>query len=249
MALYFDGTQYMTATFPPATENALSLAAKIKGGGGVVFAVVGSTGIELSVGFYNGNIYVDWWNPNDESYYQLTFGSANIDYTRWNDVGCWVQYVEPDLIARVFIDGVPYDDDGQGVNTYATIPSDSTGCGMCGYYQEPNWGPSFSGDIAEFVYEHNVAWDEAIFKQLTAGFSPLCLSRKFPIYIPFGGVYGQRHVNLGTYLDGVTPYNSPTWSAHPRLYYPGRPQVGRHVAAGSSFKPWYKPRATYIGAA
>lgn len=85
--------------------------------------------------------------------------------------------------------------------------------------------------------------------QMAAGFSIHCLRRNLTHYCPFGGLFGQRDTDFGS--GGATftqPDDAPTWSDHPRLYYPGRPMVGQPVAA-PSFKPWFKPRATLLGAA
>ncbi|MFH1924363.1 MAG: LamG-like jellyroll fold domain-containing protein [Planctomycetota bacterium] len=95
-----------------------------------------------------------------------------------------------------------------------------------------------SGAVAEAAI-WNVALADDDVRALHQRFSPLMIRpENLAAYWPLGGLWGQNdNDRLGTYP--MTAYNSPSWTDHPPLIYPGRPRLVAPISPVSPKIPWH----------
>lgn len=97
--------------------------------------------------------------------------------------------------------------------TSLAVAWDGSGAGV--------WTQYYTGRIAE-VGVWNVAITAAEVASLAKGYSPLEIRpASLVAYYPLGGHYGQFDLDRWKNRYDLTAYNSPTWSDHPRVIYPG----------------------------
>ena len=104
-------------------------------------------------------------------------------------------------------------------------------------------------DVAEFGI-WSVALTDSEIASLAKGFSPLEIRpASLVAYYPLGGHYGQSDVDRWKNRHDLTAYNSPTWSDHPRVIYPGPSFAPIKATVASSTKYWAfaRQRSRIIG--
>ena len=149
-----------------------------------------------------------------------------ITTTQWS-TGTW--HHAAGVFATTSSRSVYLDGGGKGTNATSSTPSslDATTIGA-GYWDQAVNSSPFSGSIAEAAI-WNVALTDAEVAILATGVSPRSVRpESLVFYVPL--VRDDDEDLVGGL--SLTPINTPSISAHPRVFYLATPQIGKTAAAG-----------------
>jgi len=241
MSRSFDDSQreYLqwTGAGPPVADYPFTLACWGKtdfSGGDQCLVWLGAMNSNVNIlGYIGFTVAVGGNNPVEAtSMYGVTTGRASAnDYSlnTWHHV-CGVFSAADSR--KVILDGSTSGTDA------TSVPADNVGGVAIGATSGLSHAAYTSGAVAEAA-----VWDAALsdaeVAALAAGYSPLLIRpQNLVAYWPLGGLFGPRDHDLIGGRDLIA-YNTPSWTDHRPLIYPGRPRAVAPASPVGSRIPWH----------